>query len=202
MMLGVSQSVRNVLQTQAFELNEQDFGTRFCYQLPIQSYEKNKKSGIYEFYDFSPRVFHLIRTMYGIAPNDYMKSIGPEKMYTNLLSGNFLSFQELCSTGKSGSFFYYTSDSKYMLKTVSKEEFHFLRSILKEYFFHLSKFPHTLITRFLGLHKIKYRKSYNDTQQRVYFLVMCNVFNTSAEIHKRYDLKGSLQGRKTRKDPT
>jgi len=101
--------------------------------------------------------------MYGIAPNDYMKSIGPERMYTNLIAGNFVSFQELCSTGKSGSFFYYTSDSKYMLKTVSKEEFHFLRSILKEYFAHLSKNPHTLIARFLGLHKIKYKKAHNES---------------------------------------
>jgi len=88
-----------------------------------------------------------------------------------------------------------------MLKTVSKEEFHFLRSILKDYFLHISKNPHTLIARFLGLHKIKYRKSYNDSHQRVYFLVMCNVFNTSREIHKRYDLKGSIQGRRTRAAP-
>lgn len=50
-----------------------------------------------------------------------------------------------------------------MLKTVSKEEFHFLRGILKEYFAHLSKNPHTLITRFLGLHKIKYKKSHNES---------------------------------------
>jgi 1-phosphatidylinositol-4-phosphate 5-kinase len=31
--------------------------------------------------------------------------------------------KELCSSGKSGSFFYYTSDGNFMLKTIRKDEF-------------------------------------------------------------------------------
>ncbi len=30
------------------------------------------------------------------------------------------SLEEQCSAGKSGSFFYYSNDGKYMLKTISK----------------------------------------------------------------------------------
>jgi 1-phosphatidylinositol-4-phosphate 5-kinase len=45
--------------------------------------------------------------------------------------------QELTSAGKSGSFFYYTIDSMFMLKTISSNEFNQLKSILKKYYYHL-----------------------------------------------------------------
>jgi 1-phosphatidylinositol-4-phosphate 5-kinase len=56
-----------------------------------------------------------------------------------------------------------------------------------------------LITRFFGLHKIKYTKKAG--KHRIYFVIMANVFKTSREINLRYDLKGSTQGRQTKKDP-
>jgi 1-phosphatidylinositol-4-phosphate 5-kinase len=75
-----------------------------------------------------------------------------------MVMGNIMSLKEQCSTGKSGSFFYYTSDSKYMLKTISHAEFIRLKTILKNYYDHMVKHPQTLITRFFGLHKIKYNR--------------------------------------------
>lgn len=77
-----------------------------------------------------------------------------------------------------------------MLKTISAAEFHNLREILKEYYDHLAIYPHTLITRFFGLHKIKYSKT-NGGKARIYFVIMANVFKTSREINVRFDLKGS-----------
>ena len=131
---------------------------------------------LFEFYDFSPRVFHLIRNMYGVSPDSYLKSIGPENLVGNLFMGNIASLKEQCSTGKSGSFFYYTADSLYMLKTISPTEFHHFKDILKAYYLHLKSYPHTLIARFFGLHKIKYQKS--SGKQRIYFVIMSNVFKT------------------------
>lgn len=104
--------------------------------------------------------------------------------------GNISSLKEQCSTGKSGSFFYYTADSNFMLKTISKNEFHHLRNILKDYYDHLALYPHSLITRFFGLHKIKYNKSMGG-KVRIYFVIMANVFKTARDIHQRFDLKGS-----------
>jgi len=49
---------------------------------------------LFEFLDFSPRVFQLIRTMYGITPDAYLKSIGPENLIGNLLMGNISSLKE------------------------------------------------------------------------------------------------------------
>jgi len=60
------------------------------------------------------------------------------------------------------------------------------------------KHPHTLITRFFGLHKIKYKKE-NAGYERIYFIIMANVFNTTRKINVRYDLKGSKHGRITKK---
>lgn len=77
-----------------------------------------------------------------------------------------------------------------MLKTISAAEFHNLREILKEYYDHLALYPHTLITRFFGLHKIKYSKA-NGGKARIYFVIMANVFKTSRDINVRFDLKGS-----------
>jgi 1-phosphatidylinositol-4-phosphate 5-kinase len=87
-----------------------------------------------------------------------------------------------------------------MLKTISHDEFVHLKKIMKNYYYHMLAYPHTLITRFLGLHKIKFTRT--TRTERVYFVIMCNVFNTSQEIDIRYDLKGSTAGRITRKDPT
>lgn len=69
---------------------------------------------------------------------------------------------------------------------------------MKEYYYHLLKFPHTMIARFYGLHKIKFLKT--TKTERIYFVIMANVFNTTNEIDIRYDLKGSTHGRVTRKD--
>jgi len=88
-----------------------------------------------------------------------------------------------------------------MLKTISCAEFHHLRNILKDYYEHLVLYPHSLIARFYGLHKIKYNKAIGG-KVRIYFVIMANVFKTSRDIHIRYDLKGSTIGRRTKKSAT
>lgn len=42
----------------------------------------------------------------------YLRSIGPENLVGNLLMGNLSNLREKCSSGKSGSFFYYSHDGK------------------------------------------------------------------------------------------
>ncbi len=49
----------------------------------------------------------------------------------NLILGNLSSLSELSTEGKSGAFFYYTSDGSFMIKTVSDKEFNKLRFMLK-----------------------------------------------------------------------
>jgi len=137
---------------------------------------------------------------FGITWNEYLRSIGPENIIGSMIMGDIATVKEQCSTGKSGSFFYYTPDNRFMIKTISHSEFYLLKQIIKTYFQHLLHYPQTLITRYYGLHKIKYKRD-NGGIQRVYFIVMANVFNTSRMISVRYDLKGSKHGRNTRRKP-
>jgi len=109
--------------------------------------------------------------------------------------GKITSLHEQCSTGKSGSFFYYTACGSFLIKTIHHKEFKFFKTILKDYYEYLKQHPYTLLMRIFGLHKFKYRN------KKLYLIVITNVFNTNKEIHVRYDLKGSVTDRKTRKDP-
>ena len=144
-------------------------------------------------------MFNLIRSFYGISPSGYLKSIGPEKLFGNLNMGKITSLKSQCSAGKSGSLFYYTDDGLFMLKTISHKDFIFFKKIMRHYYNHLLAYPHTLVTRFVGLHKIKFTKT--RTTERIYFVIMANVFNTSKDIEVRYDLKGSTYGRVVKKHP-
>ena len=145
-----------------------------------------------------PKFFILFVNNFNIKREDYSKSLGPDQILTNLLTGDFNSLSELWSSGKSGSFFYYTADGKFMLKTISKKEFKFFKNILKNYYTHIEKNDETLITRIYGLHKMIFLRKNGKTDKVLYFCIMNNVFHTSKEIHKRYDLKGSTQGRETK----
>ena len=144
-------------------------------------------------------MFNLIRSFYGISPSSYLKSIGPEKLFGNLNMGKITSLKSQCSAGKSGSLFYYTDDGLFMLKTISHKDFIFFKKIMRHYYNHLLAYPHTLVTRFVGLHKIKFTKT--RTTERIYFVIRANVFNTSKDIEVRYDLKGSTYGRVVKKHP-
>ena len=157
---------------------------------------------LYRFRDYAPIVFEKIKQLQGISTKDYILSLGVEKIVQSLLIGNFSSLEERMTTGKSGSFFFYSEDGKYMLKTLSKSEFMFLRSILHHYLSHISTYPNTLIMLIYGMHKIVYPR--RAKLQRLYFVVLGNLFSSDLEIHERYDLKGSTHGRVTneKEDPS
>ncbi len=97
------------------------------------------------FIDYAPKVFYNIRLMYGISSIDFLKSVGPEQVLENLIMGNLTSLSELMSAGKSGSFFYYSSDSKYMLKTIPDREFKAFLKMLKPYYLHMERNYHTMV---------------------------------------------------------
>jgi len=150
-----------------------------------------------------PMVFQRIRSTFGIHHDDYLRSVGPEQLLGNMVLGNLSSLSELSSEGKSGAFFYYTADGKYMMKTVTPKEQQLLKRMLKKYYDHIMKNSGTLIVRFLGLHCLRVRKTHSRAgrlihhDRKLHFVVMGNMFNTPFEIHCRYDLKGSYVGRVT-----
>lgn len=136
----------------------------------------------FKFKDYCPEVFRDLRTLFGIDPADYLISI----------TGKYI-LSELGSPGKSGSFFYYSRDFRFIIKTIHHSEHKQLRRILKDYYSHVKSNPNTLISQFYGLHRLKVRGGI----KKVHFIVMNNLFPPHRDIHHKYDLKGSTWGRYT-----
>ena len=97
---------------------------------------------------------------------------------------------ELGSPGKSGSFFYFSRDYKYIIKTIHHAEHKLLRKILRDYYAHIGHNPNTLISQFFGLHRVKLPYG-----RKIHFVIMNNLFPPHRDIHQTFDLKGSTVGR-------
>ena len=117
-------------------------------------YEQNNYDGVIKckFYDYAPKIFYNLRSLYNISNDDYLKSLGPENFLCNLIITKNKSLKEICSSGKSGSFFYYSYDSKYLMKTIPESEFNKFREMLQDYYLYMYEHPKTLLQRFFGLY--------------------------------------------------
>lgn len=110
------------------------------------------------------------------------------------LTGKYI-LSELGSPGKSGSFFYFSRDYKYIIKTIHHAEHKFLRKILKDYYQHVINNPNTLLSQFYGLHRVKMPYG-----KKIHFVVMNNLFPPHRDVHTTFDLKGSTIGRDYREE--
>ncbi|KAL2268305.1 hypothetical protein VTJ83DRAFT_3151 [Remersonia thermophila] len=138
----------------------------------------------FKFKDYAPWVFRHLRALFRLDPADYLMS----------LTGKYI-LSELGSPGKSGSFFYFSRDYKYIIKTIHHAEHRFLRKILKDYYQHVKENPNTLLSQFYGLHRVKMPYG-----RKIHFVVMNNLFPPHRDIHQTFDLKGSTVGRDYKED--
>ncbi|KAJ3178212.1 Phosphatidylinositol-4-phosphate 5-kinase [Geranomyces variabilis] len=133
----------------------------------------------FKFKDYAPWVFRCVRDAFNVDPAEYLLS----------LTGKYV-LSELGSPGKSGSFFYYSSDYRYIIKTIKKGEKKALMGFITWYYEHCRTNPNTTLCRILGLHRVKLKGN-----RKLHFVVMLNVFPPNKDIHEMYDLKGSTVGR-------
>eukprot|EP00939_MAST-03C_sp_MAST-3C-sp1_P000126 g126.t1 len=190
-------------------LSRHDFHTRDKYKLKPESvdpnFDRKKTTADIKFYDYAPRAFHYLRTVWGISTRDYISSCGPGKILSNLIVGSLTAISRMRSEGKSGDFFYTTGDSRFMMKTIAKLEFQTFRDMVPDYVKHMTVTNpegspptpglNSLICKFAGLHKMKITTG--KKVQKLYFVVMlnCNPPDDVVTIHRRLDLKGSYAGR-------
>jgi 1-phosphatidylinositol-4-phosphate 5-kinase len=161
-------------------INDADFNTRNKHSFDITGSELTPSTKYdFKFKDYAPWVFRHIRQSFQIDPAEYLMS---------LTSKYILS--ELGSPGKSGSFFYFSRDYKYIIKTIHHSEHKFLRKILKDYYNHVIENTNTLLSQFYGLHRVKMPYG-----RKIHFVVMNNLFPPHRDIHRTFDLKGSTIGR-------
>lgn len=135
--------------------------------------------------------------MDGINEQHYLQTLGPEGL-SQILTGQVSTFSGLGSFGKSGSFFYYTHDQKFMVKTIKKNEKKLLIEILKMYHVFLRENPKTFISKITGFHKMKMVKNGSKSVDKHYLIIMKNIFgDCKFKSEVQYDLKGSLHNRTT-----
>lgn len=162
------------------DLADGDFDAKHKFSFDITGNELTPSAKYdFKFKDYAPWVFRHLRANFKLDPADYLMS---------LTSKYILS--ELGSPGKSGSFFYFSRDYKYIIKTIHHAEHKLLRKILREYYAHVERYPNTLISQFYGLHRVKIPYG-----RKIHFVVMNNLFPPHRDIHQTFDLKGSTIGR-------
>ncbi|KAL3516392.1 hypothetical protein ACH5RR_023294 [Cinchona calisaya] len=187
--LGIRHSVGRPASAQSLDLRSTAFDTKekIWTKFPPEGSKHTPphQSCDFRWKDYCPLVFRTLRKLFKVDPADYMISI----------CGND-ALRELSSPGKSGSFFYFTNDDKYMIKTMKKAEVKVFLRMLPAYYNHVRAFEDTLITKFYGLHCVKLT---GPAQKKVRFVIMGNLFCTEYAIHRRFDLKGSSHGRLTDK---
>eukprot|EP00903_Cladosiphon_okamuranus_P014087 g13094.t1 len=156
-------------------------------RLATPSHKLNKT---FKFRDYAPKVFKKLRGTFGIDEASYMNSV----------AGNY-AYLELITNSKSGSFFFYSHDHKYIIKNMKRAEAKFFRKILPQYYEHHCNNPDSVLTRFCGMYLVK------SGHRKIPFIVMtCIDGAAQMPIHTKYDLKGSAvhrtskEGEKVLKD--
>ncbi|KAG4091011.1 SAICAR synthase-like protein [Neocallimastix lanati (nom. inval.)] len=179
MLTGIKTSVIEASKKKSTEITPEDF--KYTEKLKIDSSGKILGEGEkydFEFKDYAPKVFKKIREFSNINSEDYIKSISDKFMLL-----------ELSSPGKSGSFFYFSPDYRYLIKTVHYNEHRHLFKVLDKYYKYLEANPNSLIMSIYGLYRLK------ADGHKMYFIVMQNVYPPNKDMHRMYDLKGSTRGR-------
>ncbi|XP_051907932.1 phosphatidylinositol 4-phosphate 5-kinase-like protein 1 [Hippocampus zosterae] len=134
---------------------------------------------------FAGPVFANLRRSLGVTEQEYQQSLCSDECYLQFISNS-----------KSKADFFLTNDKRFFLKTQNEREIRFLLDNLNNYVAHLQKYPHSLLVKLLGVHRIKI--SY---RQKKYFIVMQSVFYPDDRISARYDIKGCEVSRWTDPSP-
>ncbi|XP_010547556.1 PREDICTED: phosphatidylinositol 4-phosphate 5-kinase 7 [Tarenaya hassleriana] len=186
--LGIRYTVGKITPVPRREVRASDFGNKARIRMffPREGSQFTPPHKSIDFYwkDYCPMVFRNLREMFKLDAAEYMMSICGDD-----------GLREISSPGKSGSLFYLSHDDRFVVKTLKKSELKVLLKMLPKYYDHVGKYENTLITKFFGVHRIKLKWG-----KKVRFVVMGNMFCTELKIHRRYDLKGSSQGRFTDKN--
>lgn len=191
MVSGIQKSLNIVAGESYHVLSKNDF--KFHNKIQIDSIYSSSFQKC-KFKDYMPYVFQNIRRRYGITHESYLASLGVNTFKKGFFENLYLMVSQQ-SSGKSGSFFFYSADQKYLIKTIRRVEFELLQNFLKHYHDHFNRFPKTLINRFFGLHELKCYNKDDVVNFDIFVIVMNNVLEAGAADIVRYDLKGSSNGR-------
>ncbi|XP_058100294.1 phosphatidylinositol 4-phosphate 5-kinase 3-like [Magnolia sinica] len=180
--LGIRYFVGQNMDSPKQELSADDFRFTTSTQILVPSDGSGHSTDMFTDFtwkDYCPAVFRHLQEFDKIDTSDYMLSVcGNETL------------RELTSPGKSGCLLYLSNDDRFVIKTMRKSEMKVLLEMLPNYYHHVKRYRNTLLTKFYGLHVVQ-----PSGGRKVHFVVMGNIFRSDLRIHRRFDLKGSSQGR-------
>ena len=155
--------------------------------------EKNQEGGIFNtgedafITEYFADKFDELRKNDGITDDIMIKSFSPIKNKSAIDKVGE-------SKGRSGSFFFYSHDRKFIIKTITNEEKETMDKILVNYYNYMKSFNTTLITKIYGIYTVVIKNA-----SSVNVILMQNLFGCSPiHIQRMFDLKGSSVQRKTK----
>lgn len=114
--------------------------------------------------EFAPDVFAQLRSRDGFTLKDIEKSLSP------INDDNIKSiFKAGEGMGKSGSFFFFSHDTNFLIKTLTMDDFNAFMYVFKFYFEHINQYPDSLIARIYGVYSVQM-----DDMDPVYLILMGN----------------------------
>ena len=134
---------------------------------------------------YAPKTFEAIRKLHSITDQHLIESLEPSKNIKQIQNSGE-------GAGASGSFFFFASDKRFIMKTMSKKEIgHFLR-VLPKYYEHLDTNKSTYIARMYGIFSVKI-----DAFDSVHVMIMQNSLPNIPRTKLAYvfDMKGSTINR-------
>ncbi|WFD19484.1 1-phosphatidylinositol-4-phosphate 5-kinase [Malassezia caprae] len=180
MLTGIRIAVSRSEGRAAAPITAADFHTKCKFTFDIIGNELTPSSNYdFKFKDYAPAVFRELRRHFQLDTGDYLLSLAAKYILS-----------ELGSPGKSGSFFYFSHDYRFIIKTIRPGEHKLFLRFLQAYYEHVQANPQTLLSQFYGLHRVKL-----PGRRKIHFVIMNNLFPPHRDVHEVYDLKGSTVSR-------
>jgi hypothetical protein len=142
--------------------------------------------------EYAGGIFRRLRERDGISKEDVIRSLNPE------VNGNQKAIEDAGeSQGKSGSFFFFSHDSRFIIKTMTPQELDTFKAMFKDYFDYLMYAnPKSMLARIYGIFTV-----HLEDIVPIHLILMKNtlqwVTGSKDNVDCVFDLKGSLHGRVT-----
>lgn len=140
--------------------------------------------------EYAGGVFRKLRLADGISQEEVIKSLNPEANQKAIASAGE-------SQGKSGSFFFFSHDSKFIIKTMTEGELETFKGMFEDYHNYLTEENrNSMLARIYGIFTV-----YLEDIVPIHLILMKNtlqwVSGTKDTVESIFDLKGSLHNRVT-----
>ena len=137
---------------------------------------------------YATSIFQRLRAIDEINFHQIQRSLNPRSNRDQI-------FKTGEAAGASGSFFFFSHDRRFIVKTMTDEELALLQKILPALYKHLKAHPDSLLSRIYGVYTVE-MQDYN----RVNLILMGNTlrFDNRNDVTRIYDLKGSTFSRQVK----